>query len=179
MEYSSNGKGNLAVTLGAIGTGLGILNNGTGLLGNLGGNGATTMAEMATLATAVGELTGLTNKCSEDKPVTRYELSMTQALAGKDSEIALLKSEQNTEIKIADVYERIMSRVNQDQRDQAAWNANQSVANAQISAAIATNSASIASLQNTCNNLTKIVIPADNVCPKPMPLLNSWKAPVE
>lgn len=30
MEYASNGKGNLGVTLGAIGTGLGVLNGGLG-----------------------------------------------------------------------------------------------------------------------------------------------------
>lgn len=40
MNYSSNGKGNLGVTLGAIGTGLGVLNNGgNGLLGGILGNG--------------------------------------------------------------------------------------------------------------------------------------------
>lgn len=109
--------------------------------------------------------------------VTKDELNYVQQIASKDSEIALLKSEQNTEVKITDVYERVMTRVNQNQRDQADWNASQSVVNAQISAAIATNNASISTLQNCCNNLTKIVIPADNVCPKPMAMYNSWTAP--
>ena len=40
MNYASNGKGNLGVTLGAIGTGLGVLgNNGGGLLSGLLGGG--------------------------------------------------------------------------------------------------------------------------------------------
>lgn len=40
MNYATNGKGNLGVTLGAIGTGLGVLgNNGGGLLNGLLGGG--------------------------------------------------------------------------------------------------------------------------------------------
>ena len=140
-EFSSNAKGNLGVTLGAIGTGLGILAGGGTLLGG----------------------TGLSNHASNY--ITKSEFEMGQELAKKDSQIALLQSEQNTEIKIADVYERIMTRVNSDAREQATWNANQSVANAQMSAAIATNTNSIAILSNTLGNLTKTVIPNSNVCP--------------
>ncbi|MBQ0141858.1 MAG: hypothetical protein KBT06_03495 [Prevotellaceae bacterium] len=147
MEYASNGKGNLGVTLGAIGTGLGVLNGGAGLL-NLGG----------------GMTVGNTNMI-DSRYATKEDLNMSIALAQKDSEIALLKSEQNTEIKIADVYERVMTRVNQDRRDQDSWNASQSVANAQMSAAIATNAASIASLQNCCDKITQIKIPNSAVCP--------------
>jgi len=50
-----------------------------------------------------------------DKPVTRYEMNLLKESMEKDSEIALLKSEQNTEVKIADVYERVMTRVNGDE----------------------------------------------------------------
>lgn len=97
--------------------------------------------------------------------VSKAELEMTQELAKKDSEIALLKSEQNTEIKIADVYDRLISKINQNQKEQADWNAQQSVNNATISAAIATNAQSIASLQNCCSQITKLVIPNSAVCP--------------
>lgn len=97
--------------------------------------------------------------------VSKAELEMTQELAKKDSEIALLKSEQNTEIKIADVYDRLISKINQNQKEQADWNAQQSVNNATISAAIATNAQSIASLQNCCKQITKLVIPNSAVCP--------------
>ena len=41
MEFASNGKGNLGVTLGAIGTGLGVLGNGilnNGIFGGWGNN---------------------------------------------------------------------------------------------------------------------------------------------
>jgi hypothetical protein len=39
MNYATNGKGNLGVTLGAIGTGLGVLGNNGGLLNGLFGGG--------------------------------------------------------------------------------------------------------------------------------------------
>lgn len=149
MEYASNGKGNLGVTLGAIGTGLSVLNGGLGLIGN----GANLVNN------------GYHNNTEGGHFVTKDELDYVQTISAKDSEIALLKSEQNTEIKIADVYERIMTRVNADQRAQADWNAAQSVANAQMSSAIAVNSNSIAALQNCCNSITKLVIPNSSVCP--------------
>lgn len=147
MEYASNAKANTAVTLGAIGTGLGAL-SGTGLLSGLFNNGGTANGVMLN-----------SNYVSKD------EMKMMMDIAAKDSEIALLKSEQNTEVKIADVYERIMTRVNQDQREQAAWNAGQSVINAQMSAAIATNASSISALQNCCDKITMIKIPNTAVCP--------------
>ncbi|MCQ2968527.1 MAG: hypothetical protein MJ191_00120 [Clostridium sp.] len=138
-EFASKGVAGTGLGLGIAGTSLGLL--GTGLLGIMG------------------------NRNVANNYITREEFNMGQELARKDSEIALLKSEQNTEVKIADVYERIMTRVNADARAQADWNASQSVVNAQISAAVAVNSNSIASLQNTCDKLTKVVIPNSSVCP--------------
>lgn len=154
-QYASNGKGNLGVTLGAIGTGLSVLNGGLGLLGN--GMGVASYH----------------NTCEGGRFVTKDELDYVQTISAKDSEIALLKSEQNTEIKIADVYERIMTRVNADQRAQADINAAQAVYNATANSAIAV-------LQNqvgVLNGLTKTVVPITSVCPEPMPAKNSWTAP--
>ena len=92
MEYASNGKGNLGVTLGAIGTGLGILNGGLG--GILGGFGA----NPAAAAMAAGAV------CSENTPVSRYELDREQKLAAKDSEIALLKANTYNDQKMLEMY---------------------------------------------------------------------------
>lgn len=156
MEYSSNGKGNLGVTLGAIGTGLSILNGGLGNIGwgNNGYNGY---------------------HCSDGgRFVTKDELNYVQTIGSKDAEIALLKSEQNTEVKIADVYERLITRINSDQRAQSEVNAAQAVYNATANSAIAV-------LQNqvgVLNSLTKTVVPIHNVCPQPMPRYNNWVAPV-
>lgn len=47
---------------------------------------------------------------------------MSMALARKDSEIALIKSEQNTEVKIADVYARLKGDLLTLERNQNAWN---------------------------------------------------------
>ena len=57
IQYASNGKGNLGVTLGAIGTGLGVLAGNGGLAGVLGMRGAAD---------------------PEEKPVTRYEMGLIQ-----------------------------------------------------------------------------------------------------
>lgn len=148
-QYSSNGKGNAALTTGIIGTALGVLNGG---LGNIGwGN----------------------NNVEGKQFVTKDELDYVQTISAKDSEIALLKSEANTEVKIADVYERIMTRVNADQRQQADINAAQAVYNATSNSAIAV----LQSQVGVLNGLTKTVVPINNVCPQPMPQYNSWTTP--
>lgn len=152
MEYASNGKGNAALTTGIIGTAL------SGLL---------------TLGGGMGLLNSGINNIPGHQFVTKDELDYVQTISAKDSEIALLKSEQNTEVKIADVYERIMTRVNADQRMQSEVNAAQAVYNATANSAIAV-------LQNqvgVLNGLTKTVVPINNVCPQPMPQYNSWTAP--
>ncbi len=150
MEYASNAKANTAVTLGAIGTGLGVLGSGMGLLNPVMNYGN-----------------------ANDRPITRYEMDLLKESMAKDSEIALLKSEQNTEVKIADVYERIMTRVNADRQAQQEVNAAQAVYNATNGAAVAT----IKSQVDQLMSLTALHIPADKVCPTPMPKFNSWTAP--
>ncbi len=149
-QYATNGKGNLGVTLGAIGTGLSVLNGGLGLIGS-----------------------NSYHNSDGGRYVTKDELDYVQTISAKDSEIALLKSEQNTEIKIADVYERLITRINADKNAQADINAAQMVFNANSNSAIAV-------LQNqigVLNSLTKTVVPITSVCPEPMPAKNSWTAP--
>ena len=85
MEYASNGKANAALTTGIIGTaGVGL-----GLLGNLLGGGW-----------GVNPAAG----CSENMPVTRYELDREQQLAQKDSEIAMLKANTYGDQKMLEMY---------------------------------------------------------------------------
>lgn len=158
MEIENvNSKANAGLTTGIIGTAL------SGLLALGGGAGL------------IGLHSNLSN--SQTKYVTKDEFDLAQKLNAKDCEIALLKSEQNTEVKIADVYERIMTRVNQNERTQNAWNAQQMVNNATMSSAITTNANSITVLQNTLAGITKTVVPINAVCPEPMKLYNSWTAP--
>ena len=73
MQYASNGKGNLGVTLGAIGTGLGAMAGAGGLAGLLG-------------------LQRQENSDPENRPVTRYEMGLIQ-------ENTLLKANQYADAK--------------------------------------------------------------------------------
>ena len=139
MEYASNGKGNLGVTLGAIGTGLGALGN-SGILGLFGSGNHNTEG---------------------GRYITKDELDYVQTIAAKDSEIALLKSEQNTEVKIADVYERVMNKVLANERDQAKVNSEQAVFNGVNTATMNCMQNNIAQLMS----LTALRIPNTSVCP--------------
>lgn len=51
--------------------------------------------------------------CSEDHLVTRYELGMEQALAAKDSEIALLKANTYQDSKSLELYRYIDGKLNE------------------------------------------------------------------
>ena len=89
MEYASNSKANAALTTGIIGT----AGFGAQLLGNLlGGWGA----NPAAAAVAAG--------CSENMPVTRYDLDREQKLAAKDAEIAMLKANTYNDQKSLEMY---------------------------------------------------------------------------
>ena len=116
MEYASNGKANAALTTGIIGTaGVGL-----GLLGNLlGGGFGGWGANPAAAAMAAGAA------CSENMPVTRYDLDREQKLAAKDSEIALLKANTYNDGKMLEVYgyiDRQLKDVRKSLCDQAVHN---------------------------------------------------------
>ena len=147
-EFATNGKGNLGVTLGAIGTGLGVLTNG---LGGLFGN--------------------------NPQWVSKEEFTQQQTISSLQSEVALLKAEQDSETKMADVYQRLDSKFRTLEADLNTFKAGQGVVNAQVGANIAVAQTNIASLQSELSSLTKTIIPIDNVCPQPMKLYNSWTAP--
>lgn len=64
MEYASKGMAGAGLGLGIAGTTLGILNGGAGLLGaHMANAGCNTAAA-----------------CSENQPVNRYEMTLTQAI---------------------------------------------------------------------------------------------------
>ena len=145
--YASNGKGNLGVTLGAIGTGLGVL--GPHLFGGLYGNG----------------------NCGGY--VSKEAFDLQKKISEQESTISLLRSEQNTEVKIADVYARLEKQVLDLERAENDKWSTQSVINAQVGANLSVMQNQISVL----NGLTKTIIPIGNVCPEPMPAKNSWVAP--
>ena len=126
VQYATNGKGNLGVTLGAIGTGLGAVSAAGGLAGLLG------MAPQ--------------NTDPNEKPVTRYEMSLIRDALAKDAEIAALKGQLYTDGKIAGVQGEIAQ--------QAVWNATQE-------GVIRMQAAQLAQLYS----LTKLMIPNGNLAP--------------
>ena len=96
MEYASNAKGNLGVTLGAVGTGLGILDGGASLLGRmLGGNAM--------------------NAAPEDRPVTRYEVGLIQDTINQKIDNSYLRGQLDTAAKFEGVQRQLA--------DQLAFNA--------------------------------------------------------
>jgi hypothetical protein len=137
-HYAKRGVANAGLTLGIIGTALSALNGG---LGNIGVGGARPAG------------------CSEDHFVNRYEFGLQQELAAKDSRISLLESNIYVDSKIADVYERLNGKIG--------------VIEAQINAQAvynATNTATLGCLNNqvaALMSLTKMVVPATNICPQP------------
>ena len=111
VQYASNGKGNLGVTLGAIGTGLGLIDGGANIVGRLlGGNG----------------MGGATSP--DDKPVTRYEAGLMQQTTDAKIENALLKSQLYTDGQINGV----QAQISQQTAYNAAANANMSALSGQI-----------------------------------------------
>lgn len=150
MEYASKGVAGAGLGLGIAGTALGILNGG---LGNLLGGGCGTAY----------------NGCSENSLVNRYELGLTQELAAKEQEIALLRADKYTDQKLVEVttyFNNKIDAINAQLGQQAVYNAT-------LNGTVSCMATQIAQLQG----LTKLIVPADNICPKPMPQYNSWTAP--
>lgn len=164
MEMENFAKKGVAGT--ALGLSIGslgwqALNN--GVLGNvLGGNRCcdnhgSDAAAMIAAASMIG--TRGYGECSEDHVVNRYELGLQQELAAKDSKISLLESNIYVDGKIADVYERLNTKIGVIEHelcDQRVYNA--------------TNTATVSCLQQqiaTLAALTKVVVPITNVCPQP------------
>lgn len=151
-EYASNAKGNVGVALGSVGTGLGVL--GSGILGGLfnprmyGMNGC---------------------GCNEDHFVNRYDLQKEQDIAKLETENSLLRANIYTDQKLADLYERLDSKI---RVNEAAIN-QQAVYNATNNGTLVCMQQQIACLQA----LTKVVIPATSVCPEPMNRYNAFVAP--
>lgn len=112
---------------------------------------------------------GKTSDDTDEHYVNRYEMRILQELAAKDSKIALLESNIYVDSKIADVYERLNTKI----AGLEAQCCEQRVYNATNTAAISCMQGQIAQLAS----LTKVIIPATSICPPVMPQYNSWTAP--
>jgi hypothetical protein len=99
--------------------------------------------------------------CSDNTPVNRFEAAMMNALASKDGKIALLESNIYTDSKIADVYERLNTKINAIQEAQNAVNMQQAVYNGTNTAALNCLQGQVAQLYS----LTKLIVPNASICP--------------
>ena len=135
-EFASKGVAGSGLGLGIAGTALGVLNGGLGNLFNMGYNNC---------------------GCSENMMVNRYELNQENRIAKLETEVALRDANIFTDQKIADVYERLDTKI---RGLEAGLNA-QAVYNA-------TNTATINCIQGQVAQLfglTKLVVPNTSVCP--------------
>ena len=137
MEYASRGVGTAGLTTGIIGTVLGTA--GSGILPALFGSGN---------CNAV---------CSENMPVSRYELSQEQKIADLQSQVALRDASIYTDQKIAALNDRISETLRKHEDKLC----EQAVYNATNTAAVTCMGGQIAQLFS----LTKLVVPNTSVCP--------------
>lgn len=140
-EFASKGVAGSGLGLGIAGTALGLLNGG---LGNLLGNNMWN-----------------NNNCSENTLVTRYENGLQQTIATKDSEIGLLKSNIYTDQKIADVFERLNTRLVAMDKENCERFAAQATYNATLNGTVTNIQNQVTQLQS----LTKLIVPNSSVCP--------------
>ena len=147
-EFASKGLGATAASLGGAALGLSVLNGGLGNLlgGGWGGNGC----------------------CSENQPVNRYELTMTQQLANKDMEISDWRGQDETNRKISDAYANLEGQIQALSREVRCNKEEQGGINLQQAVYNGTNTAAIGCLQSQVAQLfgiTKLVVPNTSVCP--------------
>ena len=141
MEYTA-GRGTTA--LGVVGTVLGSIGT-AAATGVLGGNGLNLFGNNAACA------------CSENMPVTRYELGQEQKISKLESEIALRDSTIYSDKKSLELYQYIDGRMRNIESQIAA----QAVHNATSDAVLGCMQGQIAQLMG----LTKLVVPNTSVCP--------------
>ena len=142
------------------GLGLGIAGTALGLLNGLGG-----MAGLAANAAGCNSCGGC---CSENTPVSRYEMNQAQTIAAKDAEIGLLKADKYTDQKLSEVTAYLMGQIKDLSNEVRANKDEQAGINMQQAVYNATNTAAISCLQNqvaALQSLTKLVIPNSSVCP--------------
>ena len=158
-SYAKKGVAGTALGLSIGSLGWQALNN--GVLGNILGGGrcydnhgsdAAAMIAAANMLGARGS-----GECSEDHCVNRYELGLQQELAAKDSKISLLESNIYVDGKIADVYERLNTKIGVIEHELC----DQRVYNATNTAALNCLGGQVAQLMA----LTQLKIPNTSVCP--------------
>lgn len=121
-EYASKGVAGAALGTGIAGLSLGAINSVCALLANRNATAAPAAPAMPAVPYGMGYAPG---GCSDNMPVSRYELEREQKLAAKDSEIALLKANTYNDQKDLQMYAYIdaqLKEIRKEQSDQAVRN---------------------------------------------------------
>ena len=147
-HFASRGVGNTALGLSIGALGAGLL---SGSFGNLLGGGTANCG------------------CNEDHLINRYELGQNAEIERLRTELSLRDSNIYTDSKIADVYERLNTKIGAVESELC----QQRVYNATNTSAIACINGQIAQLMS----LTSFAVDANKICPPGMPLYNAWVAP--
>lgn len=143
-EFASRGVAGSGLGLGIAGTALGLLNANGGLLGGLFGN---------------------TNYCSENTPVSRYELGQESKIAELQSQIALRDANTYNDQKLLEVYKYFDGELKDIRKNICANDKAQAIINAKFESAVDVLGSQVSSISATVSGLTKTVIPNANVCP--------------
>lgn len=133
--------GIIGTILGSIGT-AGVLGNGSGLLG-LGNNVAA---------------------CSENMPVSRYELGQESKIAELQSQIALRDANTYNDQKLLEVYKYFDGELKDIRAAQNDKWTSQAVINCQNSSGLNVLSSQVADITATVNSITKTAVPTSAIC---------------
>lgn len=131
--------GILGTILGSIGT-AGVLGNGTGLLN-----------------TGAGV-------CSENMPVSRYELNQESKIAELQSQIALRDANTYNDQKLLEVYKYFDGQIKDIRAGQNDKWTEQAVINCQNSSGLKVLASQVADVTATVNSITKTAVPTSAIC---------------
>ena len=98
--------------------------------------------------------------CSENTPVSRYDLGQSEKMTALESENALLKANIFTDQKMSEIYKELSGRISVVETRQNEINMKQAVYNGTNNAAVECLKSQIAALQG----LTEVVVPQRKVC---------------
>lgn len=152
-NVTGQGQGNTNTVLGALGAASFLGLNAGNVLGGCGNRGAWGWSAEGV--------------CSDNMPVSRYELGMVEQLNAKDSEIALLKADKYTDQKIVEAYKDLQGQIKELAVEVRSNKDAQTAVNMQQAVYNGTNTATLQCMQNSISALqaiTKTYIPSSNVC---------------
>ena len=141
-EFSSNAKGNAALTTGIIGTagvGLGLLSN---LLG----------------------MNGCNAGCSENSVVNRYEASQSARIAELETEVKLRDSNIYTDQKMLELYKYFDGENKQLRADFCEAKAQQGIINTNLTAGVDVLRSQIADTRAVLAGITRTAVPSNVIC---------------